>query len=521
MRCKILFTMAYLRGVILLLCLPLMVCAFNPFKSASQEVSARNDRAEALPELNPKELLEATLRKPEIYTKAILELKRLEEEPICHRVAAQLLMNNCRGLENMGDSEYQFHSAHLQRHHVESFAASLALCDLERGGFIIPPACVQFTSSYLMRASHGAKGRLEVSPDQVGSCLGALGQDHSHWMTWLSYRDKALLFCRAARFDIDKDQAILSHKKLTQIMAEFADGLDEDLRSIKQKMSDQAHATDSYFEGMKSQAEHLKNKIQVSIDSISTDFKEAASSIKTTIGSTKDLQRILRNLIESLMQSNAEIAASRERALSVTTNRAKSEMEDLSLLAGETGAAIAELKDSIWSLLPAITSLGMRQDALDKRSDLLFATMVNMTILLKNHTKSLEQANTAAYGIHHSLEKAALAAQSWNETVGISGMLGEYALRIACPMVSVLLGNHGLPPSLARNAALILGGFGIAESVVKIRHSTFSWYSWDWLWAPVASSPNMRHIPTPLPSASGMPNIDLKRNHFEDFVEIP
>lgn len=134
----------------------------------------------------------------------MLELKRLEEEPICHRVAVQLLMNNCQGLEGLSDSEYQLESAHIQRHHVESFAASLAICDLERGGFIIPSACRPFTSSFLLKASQEGKGNLQVTPDQVGLCLGALGQDHSHWSTWLSYRDKAQLFCRASRLDIDK-----------------------------------------------------------------------------------------------------------------------------------------------------------------------------------------------------------------------------------------------------------------------------------------------------------------------------
>lgn len=145
----------------------------------------------------------------------MLELKRLEEEPICHRVAVQLLMNNCQGLENIGESEYQLESANVQRHHVESFAASLAICDLERGAFVIPPACRPFTSSYLLRASREGNGQLQVTPDQVGSCLGALGQEHSHWMTWLSYRDKALLFCRASRLDIDKGASDRDTRLLT------------------------------------------------------------------------------------------------------------------------------------------------------------------------------------------------------------------------------------------------------------------------------------------------------------------
>ena len=56
-------------------------------------------------------------------------------------------------------------------------------------------------------------------------------------------------------------------------MAEFADGLDEDLRIIKQKMVEHTHAAESYFDGVKNQAEILKTKIRGSMDSISADFK--------------------------------------------------------------------------------------------------------------------------------------------------------------------------------------------------------------------------------------------------------
>lgn len=118
-------------------------------------------------------------------------------------------MSNCQGLETSSEDDYQYNSAQLQRHHVESFAASLAICDLERGRFKIPNACSLFTSSVLLSASQTGTNALDVSPEHVGQCLEALGQHHSHWNTWLSYRDKSLLFCRAARIDIDKGKALL------------------------------------------------------------------------------------------------------------------------------------------------------------------------------------------------------------------------------------------------------------------------------------------------------------------------
>jgi hypothetical protein len=172
----------------------------------------------------------------------MVELKRLEEKPLCHRIAAQMLMKNCAGLEGINEQDYEFYSGRVQRHQVESFAASLALCDMERGNMDIPDACSPFQLPALLRALEDGQGHLQVSAEQVGACLTGLAQDHSHCeylshsfaflspvdvyelfrcysktlflgrllmeiflgSSWLSYRDKALMFCRAARMDIEK-----------------------------------------------------------------------------------------------------------------------------------------------------------------------------------------------------------------------------------------------------------------------------------------------------------------------------
>lgn len=153
---------------------------------------------------NPSELLEFKARKPEVYTSAMVELKRLEQEPICHRTAAQLLMDNCRGIEEMDASNAQWGNARIQRHHVESFANGLTMCDMERAKFVTPTACNSFGSSSLYRAARDKHSQLDISQEQVTDCLEALGRDHSHWNTWLSNRDKAVTICRAARLDIEK-----------------------------------------------------------------------------------------------------------------------------------------------------------------------------------------------------------------------------------------------------------------------------------------------------------------------------
>lgn len=132
-----------------------------------------------------------------------MEIKRLEEKPICHRMAAQLLVKNCQGMKDLDVLEYQTTAERMQRHHVESFAASLAMCDMERARFEIPISCQAFRSNALEDAMRG-NGKLEVTQGDVSSCLHALGKDHSHWSTWLSYRDTSLLLCRGANVDTGK-----------------------------------------------------------------------------------------------------------------------------------------------------------------------------------------------------------------------------------------------------------------------------------------------------------------------------
>jgi len=65
----------------------------------------------------------------------------------------------------------------------------------------------------------------------------------------------------------------LHHKKLTRIMAEFADDLDKDLKDFRQTMSDQTRAANTYFDGVKSHADQLKTKLQSSMESISKEVK--------------------------------------------------------------------------------------------------------------------------------------------------------------------------------------------------------------------------------------------------------
>ncbi|TGO45787.1 hypothetical protein BCON_0365g00050 [Botryotinia convoluta] len=415
------------------------------------------------------ELVNARSRNNELYSSAMLELKRLEEEPICHRVAAQLLMSNCEGLEDINQKEYDLYSGRVQRHYVESLAASLAICDMERSSMVVPDACEPFRLPSLLRASQEAEGKLQVSQNEVGACLKALGKDPSHWLSWTSYRDNCLLICQAARSDIDKDQSILLQKKLVEIMSQFAADLENDLHDLKQNMANHARAAESYFEGVMTQAEALKTKVEGAFETISSEASDVASALRSILGSTGDIQRVMKNVVDTVLQSNAEMAAAQEQALVATSRTAKSKLENINALAQNAESSFERLTYAIDLLIPVITSMSDRQDTLDQRFDTLSNVVVNMTTLIQDHSESLEQASFTATGIRESLGKAAEAANSWNGIMSMGEPFVNNALRILLPPVTLFFGSHGLPPSLFRNLGLFVGGWAIAETTIQLR----------------------------------------------------
>jgi hypothetical protein len=226
-----------------------------------------------LPEIIKLDLTITNSRKPEFYNKAMLELKRLEEEPMCHRLAAHLLMNTCRGLQDINEQTLRSTQTKMQRNHVESFAAALTLCDMEGVNWEIPISCLPLSSMAMHRTIQEDKSTLVVAPDQVQACLTTLSKDHTHWMTWLHRRDSALLFCRAASIDMDKDQMFESQKMLMNVMAKFAKDLDSELTSMMERMQEQGRESDQFFRSFTENANQMRTRFQGTMDNVSKDLK--------------------------------------------------------------------------------------------------------------------------------------------------------------------------------------------------------------------------------------------------------
>jgi hypothetical protein len=166
--------------------------------------SSRREDVGPKPDLNASQLLQAGQNTLATYETALSELQQLESEPLCHRTAARLLVNNCQLLEGKDEATVLTNSGSQVRDFVDAYAASLAICDLERGNFLIPHQCDNFREATLAQIPLQDKSYLHVSSGEIDRCLSGLGESDSAWNTWISYRHKALRFCEAARVDNEK-----------------------------------------------------------------------------------------------------------------------------------------------------------------------------------------------------------------------------------------------------------------------------------------------------------------------------
>lgn len=157
--------------------------------------------------LSPFEILQSGSQPSEVYAVALSELQDLESEPLCHRIAARLLVGNCQLLDGKNEATVLTDSGRKIRDFVDAYAASMAICDLERGRFTIPPVCEKFREPTLGQLSLDGQARLHVASREIDHCLSGLAAENSAWSTWVSYRHKALRFCEAARADQEKGES--------------------------------------------------------------------------------------------------------------------------------------------------------------------------------------------------------------------------------------------------------------------------------------------------------------------------
>ncbi|KAK4232584.1 nuclear fusion protein KAR5 [Podospora fimiseda] len=432
----------------------------------------RNDRRPNLVGSNPKPS-ETLPHHSNIYAVALNELQELESEPLCHRVAARLLVNNCQLVDGKDETTILTDSGRQIRDFIDSYAASLAICDLERGSFVIPKECAKFREPSLSQIAMRHDPQLHVSPKEIGLCLSALAANDAAWTTWVSYRHKALHFCEAARADNEKDQNILLYQRLTKVIAKLTDDVDVELQRRMDDLDNRARQSLENLERLKPQVDQLAEGLSKLESYLSGDLdntmRKSTESVKEGLHSAENLQHLLSVLLTNVLEGNSEVAFAHEKSLQQVSKKVNDGMGAFMAVVGSAVASSASLQQQIQLSNQQAAALSDRQDALEKGMDRILVATETLSSKFDDHSATLTQARNLTNEILDSLEGTASAALSVNQSLFKSATTQSWWPLIVCPMASVYIGSLGLPPSVLRN-------FGLAAlgEVVGIGISSYS-----------------------------------------------
>ncbi|KAI1772275.1 hypothetical protein F4818DRAFT_444502 [Hypoxylon cercidicola] len=425
------------------------------------------------------QLLSSDSRSPSPYEIALNELRELESEPLCHRTAARLLVNNCELLEGKNDATALTDSGRKIRDFVDSYAASLAICDLERGSFHIPRECANFRESVLSQLPLQNWGNLHVSSAEIDGCLQGLGESDSAWNTWVSYRHKALRFCEAARADNEKDQQILLFQRLAKVMGRFSEDADKGFKRHMDNLDLRARETGGRLDELSPKIDDLKEGLKSIEDfflgRLIQQVKETTDAIHSGTDNAVNLQRMLEAILASAVENQVEVASAYEQSLQLVNDRAQSAVNTATRAVVAVTQSAAHLQTQVEVSRLRAADLESRQENLEQGMQRLVYFVENLTTSFYDHTRLLHEARNITNEIRDTLDDTVASANYVGNTMFKQSSASSWWPYVWCPAASLVLGSYGLPPSAARNLALLALGevAGLAFSSFRSLYTEF------------------------------------------------
>ncbi|XXG96138.1 hypothetical protein Hte_002417 [Hypoxylon texense] len=368
--------------------------------SWSREPRANSDE-ENLSSLGTKrggfsQFLSSDSRSPSPYEVALNELRELESEPLCHRTAARLLVNNCELLEGKNDATALTDSGRKIRDFVDSYAASLAICDLERGSFQIPR----------------------------------------------------------------EYQQILVFQRLTKVMGRFSDDVDKDFEQYINNLDLRARETGSRLDELSPKIDQLKAGLKSIEEIFLDRLVQAESTDAVNSGTENaiHLQRMLEVTFASVVEHQAGMASAYEQSLHLVNERAQSAVDTATRAVVAVTESAAHLHTQVEVSRLRAADLESRQENLEQGMQRLVYFTENLTTEIYDHTNLLHQARNITNEIRDTLEDTVTSANYIGDSFFKQSSTSSWWPYVWCPAASLVLGSYGLPPSAVRNLALLALG---------------------------------------------------------------
>ncbi|OTB03651.1 hypothetical protein M426DRAFT_23590 [Hypoxylon sp. CI-4A] len=493
--------MGWLKAVsFLILTQACLIHGFSWRRGSKPTLGEREDQLEPTTRGSFSQRLTSQKYEPSSYEIALNEFRELESEPLCHRTAARLLVNSCELLEGKDDATSPTDSGRRIRDFVDSYAASLAICDLERGNFLIPKECDNFREPVLSQLSPKNSGKLHVTSAEN---------------TWVSYRHKALRFCEAARADNEKAEHILLFQRLTKIMGRFTDDID---KQFEQHMSDldfRAQAAGGRIDELSPRVDHLKDSLKsvedMFLGRLIHAVKETTDAVNFGTQNAANLQRMLEAVYNSALQNQVDLAYTYERSMELANQRVESTVDTAVKAIAVATESAGHLQNQIELSYLRTMELESRQDNLELGMMRLLNVTEHLTAKYDDHTNLLHQASNMTNEILDTLEGTAASASYVSDSIRTKSSALSWWPYIWCPAASLVLGSYGLPPSAVRNIALVALG-----EVAGWTYSSIQSFSGDFFSMPSSKLSSLVYT-WEVPFTTSKPSYDImNRNETRD-----
>ncbi|CAM1506448.1 Fc.00g060890.m01.CDS01 [Cosmosporella sp. VM-42] len=399
------------------------------------------------------------------YTAALNELQELESKPLCHRIAARLLVNNCQLVNGQDETLTRTDTDRAARDFVDAYAIGLAICDLERGSFRIPPTCSQFQESTLATIPVPVRPQLHVSTQDITECLRDLAHSDSAWNTWVNYRHQAVRFCEASLAENKKDHDIRLYQRLTKILEKITTQIEVDMEARLQSLNRMFQEASDSVENLVPKVNHLETRLRMVDDiiggQIARTAQESNSLMKSGLEHAGSLQQLLSALIKAVIENAAEVAATHETSLQAATRQANDEIADVMAALASAALSSASLQNQMEISHAHVTEISLKQARIEVGLDRLGELADALSVKYDTHDGRLERAQEKAEKILGILDNATTSALIFRSSMFSGFGLSGWWPYILCPAASLVMGSYGLEPSAMRNIWLV----GLGEIV--------------------------------------------------------
>ncbi|KJK81836.1 hypothetical protein H634G_03099 [Metarhizium anisopliae BRIP 53293] len=395
---------------------------------------------------------------PSIFAAALSELQELESEPFCHRIAARLLVNNCQLLDGRNDATVMTNTGRAARDFVDFFAASLAICDLERANFAIPSTCHKFREPVLANLPAPSKPELHVITREIDDCLEGLARSDSAWSTWVSYRHKALGFCEAARADGEKDHHIFLHRKLANILERLTTDAEvqvqnrlNELDRMFRESYDNAKTLTAHVAGLNASLLYFE---QVITHSILSKSKETEMVVQKGLNEARSLQQLMEEVLGMMSLREEKHAHTLETALEVAVTQINRDAHEVMKMLTAVAMSSLSLQEQLKKSESQLSLVMRKQERVQEGMEELSLLADLVADKHHSHQEMLQSAQNETAYLLASLEAASFSMGNLRASFSDLGSVGWWPY-IICPAATLVLGSYRLQPSATRNILLL------------------------------------------------------------------